>query len=59
MAMPIRSIPVLEGEVATRFLREARKAEKNPRKIEITDEIRQVLRQANEDLRKYYALQNE
>jgi len=30
MAIPIRSVPVLEEEVAERFLREARKVEKNP-----------------------------
>ena len=59
MAMPIRSIPVLEGEVAKRFLREARKAERNPRKIVISEEMRQALRQANEDLRKYYAQHDE
>ena len=59
MAMPIRSVPVLEGEVAKRFLREARKAEKNPRKRVVSDEIRQAVHQANEDLRKYYASNNE
>ncbi|MDR2848831.1 MAG: hypothetical protein LBV39_06985, partial [Bacteroidales bacterium] len=29
MAIPIKSIPVLEGEVARKFEKEARKAEKN------------------------------
>ena len=59
MALPIRSIPVLEGEIALRFLREARKAEKNPRKIEFSEETRRAVRKANEDLRKYYALHDE
>ena len=56
MAMPIRSFPVLEGEVAERFLREVRKAEKNPRKLEFSEATRQAVRQANEDLRKQYAI---
>jgi len=59
MAMPIRSFPVLEGEVAERFLREARKAERNPRKMEFSEETRRAVRQANEDLKKYYAMQDE
>ncbi|GHS97660.1 hypothetical protein FACS189421_04850 [Bacteroidia bacterium] len=40
MATPIRSIPVLEGEVARRFEREARKAEKNRGTIDITDDAK-------------------
>ena len=56
MAIPIRSIPVLEGEVAARFLREARRAEKNPRRIVFSEDIRQAVRQANEDLRRQYAI---
>jgi len=59
MAMPIRSFPILEGEVAERFLLEARKAEKNPRKKEYSEETRQAVRKANEDLRIYYALHDE
>lgn len=38
MAIPIRSIPVLEGEVARRFEREARKAEKNRGTIKFSKE---------------------
>jgi hypothetical protein len=38
MALPIRSIPVLEGEVARRFEREARKAEKNRGTIKFSQE---------------------
>jgi hypothetical protein len=38
MATPIRSIPVLEGEVARRFEREARKAEKNRGTIKFSQE---------------------
>ena len=63
MAMPIRAIPVLEGEAAERFLREARKAErraaKNPHRRECSEEMRRALRKANEDLRKQYAMQDE
>ena len=51
MAIPIRSIPVLEGEVAERFLREAKKVEKNPGKGIISEEIQAFLRKVNDDLR--------
>ena len=51
MAIPIRSIPVLEGKVAERFLREARKVEKNPGKGIISEEIQIFLRKVNDDLR--------
>ena len=40
MAIPIRAIPVLEGEVAERFLREMEKAEKERRTIDISDSKR-------------------
>jgi len=39
MAIPIRSIPVLEGKVAERFLREARKVEKNPHTIDFSKQM--------------------
>ena len=54
MAIPIRSIPVLEGEVAERFLREARKVEKNPGKGIISEEMQVFLRKINKDLRNSY-----
>ena len=57
MAIPIRSIPVLEGEVAERFLREAHQIEQEPRRMVFSDDTRQLVRQANEDLRKYYSKQ--
>jgi hypothetical protein len=38
MALPIRSIPVLEGEAARRFLREAKKAEKERGTIRFSEE---------------------
>jgi hypothetical protein len=38
MAIPIRSIPVLEGAAARRFEREARKAEKERGTIKISKE---------------------
>ena len=56
MAMPIRSIPVLEGEAAVRFLREARKVERNPHKLVFSENTRQLVRQVNESLRKQYAV---
>ena len=59
MAIPIRSFPVLEGEVAKRFLREAHKREKNPSKMEFSEETLQAVHKANEDLRNYYAKNNE
>jgi len=39
MAIPIRNIPVLEGEVAERFLREVRKVEKNPHTIDFSKQM--------------------
>ena len=57
MAIPIRSIPVLEGEAAERFLREAHKREKNPSKWEFSESTIQLVHQANESLRNYYAQQ--
>jgi len=38
MAMPIRSIPVLEGEVARRFIKEAKENEKKRGSIKFTEE---------------------
>ena len=55
MAIPIRSIPVLEGEVAERFMREAHETEKNPHKRVFSEKTHQLVRQANESLRKQYA----
>ena len=40
MAIPIRAIPVLEGEVAKRFLREMKKAEKERGTIDISEDIK-------------------
>jgi hypothetical protein len=37
MAIPIRAIPVLEGEVAERFHREMRKAERERGTIDISE----------------------
>ena len=59
MAIPIRAIPVLEGEVAARFLREAYKVEKKPHKMVFSEGTRNLVRQANEDLRKYHAKRDE
>jgi hypothetical protein len=38
MATPIRAIPVLEGEVARRFLREMKKAEKERGTIDFSQQ---------------------
>jgi hypothetical protein len=38
MAIPVRSIPVLEGEVAKRFERERKKAEKRRGTIKFSQE---------------------
>jgi len=37
MALPIRAIPVLEGEVARRFEKEMRKAERERGTIDLTE----------------------
>jgi hypothetical protein len=42
MATPIRAIPVLEGEVARRFLREMKKAEKERGTIDFSESIRKA-----------------
>jgi len=38
MALPIRSVPVLEGEVARRFIREAKANEKRRGTFKISEE---------------------
>ena len=38
MAMPIRGIPVLEGEVARRFIKEAKENEKKRGTLKFSDE---------------------
>ncbi|GHU69465.1 hypothetical protein FACS189413_08430 [Bacteroidia bacterium] len=40
MAIPIRSVPVLEGKVAERFERERIKAEKKRGSIDITENVK-------------------
>ena len=47
MAIPIRAIPVLEGEVAERFLYEAHKVEQKPHKMVFSESTRKLVRQAN------------
>ncbi|KAA6301583.1 MAG: hypothetical protein EZS26_002327 [Candidatus Ordinivivax streblomastigis] len=42
MATPIRAIPVLEGEVARRFLREMKKAEKERGTLDFSESIRKA-----------------
>jgi hypothetical protein len=38
MAIPIRSVPVLEGEVARRFIKEAKENEKKRGSLKFSDE---------------------
>ena len=38
MAIPIRSFPVLEGEIARRFIKEAKENEKKRGSIKISEE---------------------
>jgi hypothetical protein len=40
MAIPIRSIPVLEGAAAERFIREAQRVEQNPHTIGFSENLR-------------------
>ena len=51
MALPIRNIPILEGEAARRFLEEARKAEKERRTIDITENVK-VFQKIRENARR-------
>jgi hypothetical protein len=39
MAIPIRSIPILEGEVARRFEQERRRAERERGTIDISEDL--------------------
>jgi hypothetical protein len=52
MAIPVRSIPVLEGEAARRFEREARKAEKNRGTIKYSQEKIDSVRKSMQDFHK-------
>jgi len=56
MAMPIRSIPVLEGEVARRFIREARENEKKRGTIKFSEESIASFRGIIEDAKKHGTL---
>jgi hypothetical protein len=51
MAIPVRSIPVLEGEVAERFEKNARWAEKHRGSIKFTKEERESF---NKSMKEYY-----
>jgi len=52
MAMPIRSIPVLEGEVARRFIKEAKENEKRRGTYKFSEEDIASYRAIIEDARK-------
>jgi hypothetical protein len=52
MATPIRSIPVLEGEVARRFLKEAKENEKKRGTQPLSPESKKVYRKIMTEFRK-------
>jgi len=52
MALPIRSIPVLEGEVARRFIKEAKENEKKRGSIKFSEEEVASFRGIIEDAKK-------
>jgi hypothetical protein len=52
MATPIRSIPVLEGELARRFVKEAKENEKKRGTHPLSPESREVSRKILADFRK-------
>ena len=52
MAIPIRGIPVLEGEAARRFLKEAKENEKKRGSIKFSDESNASFRAIMEDAKK-------
>jgi hypothetical protein len=52
MATPIRSIPVLEGEVARRFLKEAKENEKKRGTQPLSPESKEVSRKIPAEFRK-------
>jgi hypothetical protein len=52
MATPIRSIPVLEGEVARRFLKEAKENEKKRGTQPLSPESKEVYRKIMTEFRK-------
>jgi hypothetical protein len=54
MAIPIRSIPVLEGAAARRFEREARKAEKERGTVRIPKDLREFCERQTEELKRLH-----
>ena len=53
MALPVRSVPVLEGEAARRFIREAKANEKKRRTMKYSEEEMASCRAILEDARKH------
>jgi hypothetical protein len=54
MAIPVTNIPVLTGEVAERFEREAEYNEKYMRGSQYNPEAFEMVRRVEENTRKYY-----
>jgi hypothetical protein len=54
MAIPIRSIPVLEGAAARRFEREARKAEKERGTIKMSEDLWKFCERQTEELKRLH-----
>jgi hypothetical protein len=52
MAIPIRSVPVLEGEVARRFIKEAKENEKKRGSLKFSDEEIASYREIIEDAKR-------
>jgi hypothetical protein len=52
MAIPIRSIPVLEGELARRFVREAKANEKKRGTHPLSPESKEISRKILDDFRR-------
>ncbi|MCL1943273.1 MAG: hypothetical protein FWF54_06990 [Candidatus Azobacteroides sp.] len=52
MAMPIRGIPVLEGEAARRFIKEAKENEKKRGTQPLSEEDKAAFRAIMEDAKK-------
>jgi hypothetical protein len=58
MALPIRGIPVLEGEVARRFIKEAKENEKKRGSIKITQAQKDAYNALNADYKAQLAAGN-
>lgn len=61
MALEIRSIPVLTGETAERFVREAEENEKNPQRMNLRmsfEDVERILERSNSYLQAHGGKRN-